>query len=154
MGFRLLPAYGDRPTANIDLTQEWDALDLEDRNAVRLFLLECARLWAPVSATHRIATEAFTVTIAGKTQTFPAGTNILIPMSLGLLDESIWGSSTYEFNANRENLCPFHMGFHSVGDRSAGRICPGKEVALDMLVDILITVGTARRTLPPAPAPA
>ncbi|MBD1877253.1 cytochrome 450 [Nodosilinea sp. FACHB-131] len=152
MGFRPLPAYGDRTTANIDLTQEWDTLDLEDRHAVRLFLLECARLWAPVNATHRIATEAFTVTIAGKAQTFPAGTNILIPIGLGLLDESIWGSTTYEFNANRENLCPFHMGFHSVGDHSAERICPGKEVALDMLVDILITVGKVRRTLPPATA--
>lgn len=152
MGFRTLPAYGDRTTAKIDLTQEWDTLNLEDRHAVRLFLLECARLWAPVSATHRIATEAFTVTIAGKAQTFPAGTNILIPMSLGLLDESIWGSTTYEFNANRENLCPFHLGFHSVGDHSAGRICPGKEVALEMLVDILITVGKVRRTLSPATA--
>jgi cytochrome P450 len=150
MGFRPLPAYGDRSTEKIDPTQGWDALDLEDRPAVRLFLLECARLWAPVSATHRIATEAFTVTIAGKAQTFPAGTNILIPMSLGLLDESIWGPTTYEFNANRENLCPYHLGFHSVGDRSAGRICPGKEVALEMLVDILITVGKVRRTLPPA----
>jgi hypothetical protein len=35
-----------------------------------------------------------------------------------------------------------------VGDRSAGRICPGKDVALDMLVDILVTVGKMRRTLP------
>ncbi len=39
----------------------------------------------------------------------------------------------------------YHMGFHSVGDRSAGRICPGKDVALDMLVDILVTVGKVRR---------
>ena len=147
MGFRPLPAYGDHPTAKIDLVREWDALDLGDRNAVRMFLLECARLWAPVSATHRIATETFTVTIAGKIQSFPAGTNVLIPVSLGLLDESIWGASTYEFDANRKNLCPFHMGFHSVGDLSAGRICPGKDIALEMLVDILISVGKVRRTL-------
>jgi hypothetical protein len=44
------------------------------------------------------------------------------------------------------------MGFNSVGDRSAGRICPGKNIALDMLVDIIITVGKVRRTLPLAAA--
>jgi cytochrome P450 len=146
MGFRPLPAYAEQNTAHIDPTHHWDALNLADRESVRLFLLECARLWAPVSATHRIATEPFTVKIADQPQTFPAGTKILIPMSLGLLDETFWGSTTYEFNAQRENLCPFHMGFHSVGDRSAGRICPGKAIALDMLVDMLITVGNVRRT--------
>jgi hypothetical protein len=67
-------------------------------------------------------------------------------MLLGLLDEGFWGSTTYEFNAQRENLCPYHMGFHSVGDRSAGRICPGKDIALTMLVDIVSTVGKVRRS--------
>jgi cytochrome P450 len=152
MGFRPLPAYPDQQTAQIAPTHYWDELNLDDRESVRLFLLECARLWAPVSATHRIATEPFTVMLAGKEQSFPAGTKVLIPMSLGLLDESFWGPTTYEFNAQRENLCPFHMGFHAVGERSAGRICPGKEVALDMLVDILTTVGKVRRTLPPLPS--
>lgn len=147
MGFRPLPAYPDQQTADIDPTHYWDELNLDDRESVRLFLLECARLWAPVSATHRVATEPFTVTVESKEQTFPAGTKILIPMSLGLLDERFWGPTTYEFNAQRENLCPFHMGFHAVGERSAGRICPGKEVALDMLVDMLTTVGKVRRTL-------
>jgi cytochrome P450 len=150
MGFRPLPAYPDQQTAQIDPTHYWDALNLDDRESVRLFLLECARLWAPVSATHKIATEPFTTTMAGKEHTFPKGTKVLIPMSLGLLDEHFWGPTTYEFNAQRENLCPFHMGFHAVGDRSAGRICPGKEVALDMLGDILTTVGKMRRTLPAA----
>lgn len=148
MGYRVLPAYPGQATANIDVTQHWDALDLDDREAIRLYLLECARLWAPVSATHRVATQPFTATIAGEERVFPAGTKVLIPMSLGLLDEGFWGSTVYEFNAQRENLCPFHMGFHSVGDRSAGRICPGKDVALDMLVDILRTVGQARRSSP------
>ncbi|BAY07643.1 cytochrome 450 [Calothrix sp. NIES-2098] len=146
MGYRPLPNYKGRQTADIDLTRYWDELDLDDREAVKLYLLECARLWAPVSATHRIATESFTVKIAGKKRTFPAGTKVLIPMSLGLLDEGFWGSTTYEFNAQRQNLCPFHMGFHAVGDRSAGRICPGKDVALDMLVDVITTLGRVRRS--------
>lgn len=148
MGFRPFPAYEEQQTAHIDPTQRWDVLDLNDRQAVKLYLLECARLWAPVSATHHIATEPFTVTIAGKERTFPTGTKILIPMSLGLLDEGFWGATVYEFNENRENLCPYHMGFHSVGDRSAGRICPGKEIALEMLIDTLVAVGKVRRGQP------
>lgn len=152
MGFRSLPAYKEQQTENIDLMRYWDELDLDNRESVRLYLLECARLWAPVSATHRVATEPFTVAVAGKERTFPAGTKMLIPMSLGLLDESFWGSTVYEFNAARENLCPYHMGFHSVGDRHAGRICPGKDVALDMLIDVAITVGRVRRSAPAATA--
>lgn len=148
MGFRPLPAYKGQQTPDINLTLYWDELDLDDRESVRLYLLECARLWAPVSATHRVATEPFTATVAGKERTFPAGTKILIPMSLGLLDENFWGSTVYKFNAKRENLCPYHMGFQSVGNRSAGRICPGKDVALDMLVDVISTVGKVRRSSP------
>ncbi|GAB1540303.1 hypothetical protein NUACC21_29720 [Scytonema sp. NUACC21] len=149
MGYRPLPSYKGRQTSDIDLTQYWDKLDLDDRESVRLYLLECARLWAPVSASHRIATEPFTVTVVGKERTFPAGTKVLIPMSLGMLDESFWGPTVYEFNAKRENLCPFHMGFHSVGDRSAGRICPGKDIALNMLVDVMSAVGRVRRSSKP-----
>jgi len=147
MGDRQFPAYEGRNTSNIKPTDHWDALDLEDRESLRLYLLECSRLWAPVSASHKIATDSFTVTITGRELTFPAGTKILIPMSLGLLDESFWGPTTYEFDANRENLCPYHMGFHSVGDRSAGPICPGKDIAMNMLIDVIITVGKARRSI-------
>jgi hypothetical protein len=146
MGYRPLPAYQGQKTADINPTDFWDELDLDDRESIKLFLLECGRLWAPVSASHRVATAPFTATVAGKERTFPAGTKVLIPMSLGLLDESFWGSTVYEFNAKRENLCPFHMGFHSVGDRSAGRICPAKDIALEMLVDVVSTVGKVRRS--------
>lgn len=146
LGCTPLPPYQGQQTADIDLTLYWDKLDLEDRYSVRLYLLECIRLRPPVNASHRVATEPFTTTIAGKERTFPTGTKVLIPMGLGLLDESFWGATVYEFNSKRENLCPYHMGFHSVGDRSAGRICPGKDISLDMLVDVVITVGKARRS--------
>ena len=46
----------------------------------------------------------------------------------------------------RENLCPYHMGFHSVGERHAGRSCPGKDLALEMLIDVIVTVGQVRRS--------
>ena len=146
MGFHSPPAYKGRETGKIDTTAYWDRLDLDDREAIKLFLLECGRLFMPVSASHRVATEPFTVEVAGKERTFPTGTKILIPMLLGMLSEDFWGSTAYSFNAQRENLCPFHMGFNSVGDRTAGRICPGKGVALEMLIDVISTVGKARRT--------
>lgn len=146
MGYRTLPAYQGRQTSAIDPTDCWDKLDFNDRESVRLYLLECARLWPPVSATHRVAIKPFTTTVAGMKRTFPTGTKVLIPMILGLLDESFWGPTAYEFNAKRENLCPFHMGFNSVGNRSAGRICPGKDIALEMLVNVVITVGKVRRS--------
>ena len=149
MGYQPLPAYKGQQTAEINPTDFWDQLDLDDRQSIELFLLECGRLAAPVIATHRVATEPFSATVAGKERTFPAGTKVLIPLSLGLLDGSFWGSTVYEFNPKRENLCPFHMGFHSVGDRSAGRICPGKDIALKVLADVVSTVGKVRRSSEP-----
>lgn len=146
MGYQPLPDYKGRETGKIDVTAYWDALDLDDTEAVKLFLLECGRLFMPVSASHRVATEPFTVNMIGNDRTFPTGTKILIPMLLGMLSEDFWGSTAYDFNAERKNLCPFHMGFNSVGDRHAGRICPGKGIALKMLTDVISTVGKARRT--------
>jgi len=147
MGGWSLPKYQGQETDKIDATAYWDRLDLDDEEAIQLFLLECARLFMPVSASHRVATEPFTVTLAGKQRTFPAGTKILIPMLLGMLSEEFWGPTVYEFNAQRDNLCPYHMGFHSVGERNDGRICPGKGIALKMLTDVISTVGKARRAL-------
>lgn len=146
MGSAPLPAYKGRTTADIDVTAYWDQLELDDRDAIKRYLLECGRLFMPVSASHRVATEPFTVTVAGKERTFPTGTKILIPLLLGMLNEDFWGKTTYEFNAQRENLCPYHMGFHSVGERHAGRVCPGKGVALKMLTDVIQVVGKARRS--------
>lgn len=146
MGFVALPAYKGRGTEKIEVTAQWDQLDLEDRDAIERYLLECCRLFMPVSASHRVATEPFTATIADKERTFPTGTKILIPMLIGMLDEDVWGTTAYEFNAQRENLCPYHMGFHSVGDRHGGRICPGRGIAMQMLTDVLQVVGKARRS--------
>ena len=149
MGYRSLPAYEGHNMAEIDPTQTWDQLDLSDRDAVKRYLLECARLWMPVSASHRVAVEPFTVKIEAKEQTFPAGTVVLIPMILGMLDQNFWGPTTYEFNPDRENLCPYSMAFNAVGDRTHephGRICPGKDIALTMLIDILSTLGKVRRS--------
>ena len=140
-----LPAYVGCKTHKIDVTKEWDKIDLDDRVALEKYLFEVGRLWIPVSASHRVATEPFTTTIRGRERTFPKGTIINIPMSLGMLDENFWGPTAYEFDKERENLCPFSMMFHSVGDRTNGRICPGKDLALTMLIDMLIVTGKVRR---------
>ncbi len=146
MGHQSLPRYQGHQTSEIEVTTYWDKLDLDDTSSIKLFLLECGRLFTPVSGSHRVATEPFTVEVAGKTRTFPPGTTILIPLILGMLSEEFWGPTTYDFQPQRENLCPYHMGFHSVGDRHAGRICPGRDLALEMLTDVISVVGKVRRS--------
>lgn len=68
-------------------------------------------------------------------------------MQLANLDESVYGSNTYEFNPLRENLCPYSTLFHSIGNQTNGRICPGKEVSEKLLVDLLIALGKIRHGL-------
>jgi hypothetical protein len=143
-----LPEYEDHHTHKIDVRKIWDNLDLNDRDDVQKYLLECGRLWMPVSTSHHVATEPFTATIRGKEHTFPAGTLMLVPMIMAMLSEKFWGKDTYEFNHSRENLCPYSMVFHSVGEQSHGRICPGKSLALTMLTDALIVCGKVRRSIP------
>ncbi len=113
---------------------------------MKRYLFECGRLRAAVSSSHPVTTEDFTVKIRGKAQTFPKGTTIFIPVLFGGIDEAFWGPTTFEFDHNRKNLCPYAMMFQSVGDRSAGRICPGREIAVEMLVDVLINLGKVRST--------
>lgn len=143
-----LPEYEDHQTHKIDVRKIWDKLDLGDATEIKAYLLECGRLWMPVSTSHHVATEPFTATIRGKEHTFPEGTLLLIPMIMASLSEKFWGKDTFAFNRQRENLCPYSMVFHSVGERSHGRICPGKALALTMLTDVLIVCGNVRRNIP------
>ena len=146
MGYDPFPAYEGTQTPEIDVTKIWDKLDLENRQDVAHYLYECGRLKLPVATTHRVATEKFTVPIRGKNRTFPKGTKIIVPMSLSMVDKKFWGRTAFEFDHNRENLCPFSMMFNSVGDRDAGRICPGREIAMNVLTDILVELGKVRRS--------
>lgn len=74
-------------------------------------------------------------------------TLIYIPLQLANLDESVYGSNTYEFKHLRENLCPYSTLFHSIGNQTNGRICPGKEVSEKLLVDLFIALGKIRHGL-------
>jgi cytochrome P450 len=79
-GFREFNNYEGQETHKIDVTKVWDQLDLENRDEVKRYLFECGRLRTPVSNSHRLATEDFTIKIRGKNRTFPKGTTIFIPI--------------------------------------------------------------------------
>ena len=89
-----------------------------------------------------VAKEDFTTTmvINGKEKeyTFPRGTIVCVPILLGMLDETIWGSTIYEFVHQRKNLCPCSMLFNSIGDT---HFCPAKDFVVTMLVDMLQETG-------------
>lgn len=151
LGKMKLPKYVGKETHKINVCDIWDTLDLTDREEVKKYAHECGRLRNPVSNTHKVAQEDFTVNISGVDRTFPKGTIIYIPMLLAGLDKDMWGGgqdgerSAFEFNHERENLCPFSMIFHSVGDETNGRICPGRDVAEALIVDMLIALGKERQ---------
>lgn len=145
LGNLKLPDYVGKSTSSIDVLNIWDTLNLSDREEVTKYMYECARLRHPVSNTHKVATQDFTATVRGVERTFPKGTLIYIPMQLAGLDEDMWGPTAFDFNQDRENLCPFSMIFHSVGEQTNGRICPGKKVAETMIVDLLIALGGVRQ---------
>jgi len=131
----------------IDVTKVWDKIDLDSKTEVEQYIYECGRLDQPVSATHRVATEPFTVKIGGRDRTFPTGTTVNIPIGLSMVNEDFWGDTTYEFDHKRENLCPFSMIFHSVGTVTNGRVCPGKYLAMNLITDLVVGMGKIRREL-------
>jgi len=147
LGYNPLPWYLDWDLLNLDLAEIWDKLDLTDRGALRSYFMECIRLNPPVSASHHVATKQVTVTMAGERYTFPKGTQMAIAMNIGSVDPDIWGSTAMKFEAARPGLEEKLMAFHSVGTQSAGRICPAREVTLNMMTDVLAVVGAARRAM-------
>jgi len=145
MGGEGLPAYEGTTTGDIDVTKIWDSLDLEDTDELHRYIWECTRLAAPVTISHRVATENFSCEIAGKKCTFPKGTKIAIPLCMANVDEDVWGSSAYEFDMNRTGLIENHCGFNSVGGCHAGRECPAKELVMWTATEMLRRIGRQRR---------
>jgi len=149
MGALKLPNH-DTPgvhTDKIDVCSIWDGINLDDRDEVVKYIYEVNRLRPPVGHSHHVAVEDFTVKILGKDRTFPKGTVILIPISLTMLDKNKWGSDVHEFNLDRKDLVDNSMIFHSVGNMTNGRMCPGKEFGLNMSVQVVTECGKARRQM-------
>jgi len=147
LGYQPLPSYPDSKLGDIDMAAIWDKLDLTDRGALRSYIMECVRLNPPVSTSAHLAMERMNVNMGGNSYSFPKGTPMTIAMNIGGVDPDYWGPSARSFKANRPGLEEKLMAFHSVGPRSAGRICPGREVTLNMITDMLVVVGAARRAM-------
>lgn len=145
MGFRPFPTYPNSKVRHFKQTTVWDKLDLNNRDEVKKYLLECIRLNTPVSTGHRVAPEPFSARIGGKQETFPAGTQITVPLNIGLTDEAFWGKTALEFDHLRPNLQEDYMAFNSYGSKGKGRECPGRKLAEDMLTDALIAIGHVRQ---------
>lgn len=134
---------------NFDTTKVWDKLDLENRTALRSYAMECVRICVPVTSSHLVAQEKVKVKFADAPPydevTFPKGTQVSIPISIGNVDEEVWGPTALQFDAAREGLDKHLMSFNSWGTESAGRMCPGRELTLTLVVDMLAKVGAVRR---------
>jgi hypothetical protein len=147
MGCHPLPNRVDGVKTNTtDVFGIWDGLDLDDSNEIEWCINEIGRLWLPVSHAHRVATEPFfTVQMLSKDRTFPAGTEIMIPLSLSMFDENVW-DDVFGFNHNRYDLGKSNMMFHSVGNKQAtSRMCPAKGFSMTMISEIIARCGKVRR---------
>lgn len=69
----------------------------------------------------------------------------MIPFDCLMIDKNVWGDSANKFDLNRENLVEHSMVFNSVGDKTNGRVCPGKAFALTMMKEIIVECGKVRR---------
>jgi hypothetical protein len=148
LGNRKLCPFEGHETNEILVTDIWDTLNLDDRDEVKRYIYECGRLRNPVSNTHKVAQEDFVAKIGRRDVSFPKGTIIFIPLQLASLDTTVHRKNTFGFDHNREKLCPLSTIFHSVGDKTNGRICPGKGVAEEMIIDVLIALGKLRKRNP------
>lgn len=146
LGWLKLAPFDGQQTDQIDVLKILDELPLEDPDALQRYLLECIRLNPPVTTACRVAREAFTVNMSGVSRTFPAGTKVLLPMGMALVDTEVWGPTAYSFDVNRPKLATHFTGFNAVGTRSAGRACPGQQLVLETLVKALQRIGAERRS--------
>jgi len=140
------PAYPGTNLSAFRVTDVLDKLDLGDPAALKRYIMESVRLAAPVTISHRVSTGSFRCNINGKSYTFPKGTKIAIPICMANVDAEYWGPTTFDFDMDRPRLAESFMGFNSVGGRSNGRECPGKDLVMNLAVELLQRVGRARRS--------
>eukprot|EP00930_Biecheleria_cincta_P052147 TRINITY_DN37389_c0_g1_i1.p1 TRINITY_DN37389_c0_g1~~TRINITY_DN37389_c0_g1_i1.p1 ORF type:complete len:514 (-),score=62.19 TRINITY_DN37389_c0_g1_i1:58-1599(-) len=140
-----MPLYPDAKSGPLDLVPIWDKLNLDNTSEILLYIMEGTRLGAPVSVSHRVATEDFTCDVHNSRVTFPKGTKIAIPLNLASIDPEQWGSDVYDFNMHRKGLAENWMAFNSVGDSTNGRVCPGKDLAVKTAIRVLQLLGRVRR---------
>lgn len=118
----------------------------QDRDKLRLVIMESQRLRPSVFGTTCEPLEPFALPIGGKVVHFPAGTPLVLNYRTAGTREAAW-SQPKEFRpeARAEQLWgpkSSFWAFNSAGDRThvdevTGRICPGRELALTFLIDLL-----------------
>lgn len=145
LGAWQMPAY--HGGKSYDQKHAWDSLDLENEDEVEKYVLECIRLDAPVSVTHRVATSPFSVDMQGGKKTFPKGTKIAIPLALGNIDRDFWGDDAYEFDAQRPELESNILSFNSVGvgGEAGRRECAARKFVVRSIVHMVTKLGETRR---------
>eukprot|EP00930_Biecheleria_cincta_P055086 TRINITY_DN41454_c0_g1_i1.p1 TRINITY_DN41454_c0_g1~~TRINITY_DN41454_c0_g1_i1.p1 ORF type:complete len:532 (-),score=97.40 TRINITY_DN41454_c0_g1_i1:64-1611(-) len=149
LGGRDFPSYVNQPaTTADDVLAIWDSLDLGDRGVIQSFILEAGRLYPPVTTTSHIALEEFEVEFKGRgKQKFPKGTKKLTTLGLAMLDPEKW-PDPYKLDVSRSQ--DENMNFNSVGVQTYSRMCPGRELVLELLTDVLQEIGQLRRADQPS----
>jgi len=155
---QLFPEYVERSKLEAPLVDAPDfAWPWDDRNKLRLCLMEAQRLAPGVYGTTQVAREPFAAEIGGERVAFPPGTKTLLNYRNYGRREDVFGAEPGKWrpyarakvNWGPDARCPF---FNSVGDKTAGadaavraglhphacgRICPGRDLALELLTSAL-----------------
>ena len=134
-GGELNPLSEDRsPPA--DFAMPWD-----DREKLRLVVLENVRRNPAVYETVMKLAEPTKLPTAGGLREFPAGTPTLLSYVNANMDPNMWGDDVKEFKPYERAAMLWGpeaklFSFNSCGDRGDRR-CPGREVALQLAVNLL-----------------
>jgi len=119
-------------------------LPVGERQRMRLVVLETARLNPPVPETVSVlpAPESFHIKGVGA-KTFPAGCPVLLSFANTALDPATYANPTrFDPYGHADALKTKFNGFNGVGDQG-DRICPGRDLSIEILIDVLEAVSTA-----------
>ncbi len=115
-------------------------INLDDKKAVMLAVLEAARLKSPVNNVNLILQNPLTLEINGEEHTFKQGTVVAASIGLASVDPNQFPNPD-EFDPTRENLMKTVMNFNHVGFDPAGsgtRQCPGRNIAMKLGTTLLV----------------
>ena len=174
---QLFPEHNDRSNLKEPLEAAAFSWPWDDRAKLRLCAMEAQRLSPGVFGTTQVCRKPFSTRIGHEDVAFPAGTKMMLNYRNYGKRAAVFGDDPhawkpYERPANGDGpdgRCPF---FNGVGDRTGGvaaakaagldaracgRICPGRDLALELIVSVLQVMRApsdedARRLLGMGPA--
>ena len=119
-----------------DFVMPWD-----DREKLRLVVLENVRRNPAVYETAMKLAEPTKLPTAGGLREFPAGTPTLLSYVNANMDPNMWGDDVKEFKPYERAAMLWSpqaklFSFNSCGDRG-DRICPGRAIVLELGVNLL-----------------